>query len=272
MSALDLPRLSLSIVSHGHGALLDRLLDDLNGMDGLRGTRVVVTLNLFHESFNAARWPHLDFVVLRNVSPRGFGANHNVAFCHCNTPWFAVLNPDLRFKRGNPFPALIATASQSERIGVIAPRIQNSEGQLEDAVRSNLTPWSLVGRRLLQHRKPLVVSRVAQLGTPFYWLAGMCLLFATDPFRELGGFDERYFLYCEDYDLCARLYAAGYALAVDPQVRVVHDAQRDSHHSRRHLRWHLVSLVKVWTSRIFWRVTFGGTTLRSDSSVSSLSP
>jgi hypothetical protein len=54
------------------------------------------------------------------------------------------------------------------------------------------------------------------------------------------------------------MYNAGHLLAVDRAVRIVHQAQRDSHRSLRHLRWHVASLSKVWTSSAFWRVTLAG--------------
>jgi GT2 family glycosyltransferase len=102
-------------------------------------------------------------------------------------------------------------------------------------------------------------------GQPFYWLAGMFLLARADAFQAVGGFDERFFLYCEDYDLCARFYGAGYALASVPAASAVHDAQRDSHRAFKYLRWHVGSLLKVWTSRAFWRVTLDRRATHPDS-------
>lgn len=248
------PSLTLSIVSHGHAALLEHLLTDLDLQDSLNGARVIVTLNLAGEAFDAQRFGRLDLVVIRNAAPRGFGANHNAAFTHCDTPWFAVLNPDLRLPDGDPFQAVIAATDRIANVGAIAPQVVDPTGRPEDAVRANLTPWSLVGRRLFGQRVPVDASAPARRGGPFYWLAGMCLVIDARAFAAVGGFDERYFLYCEDYDLCARLYGAGYALAVEPRARIVHDAQRDSHRSLRHLAWHVGSLLRVWRSPAFWRV------------------
>jgi N-acetylglucosaminyl-diphospho-decaprenol L-rhamnosyltransferase len=245
--------LTISIVSHGHGSLLDRLLGDLNRQASSDRPTVILTYNVPETPVDTARYPRLRIVAIHNDRPSGFGANHNAAFGKCETRWFAALNPDLRLP-SEPFATLLAAAAKAERPGVIAPTVVNSGGALEDAVRKNLTPLSLLLRRAIGSSKPHAHAdrRSAQ---SFFWIAGMFMLFPSEAFREIGGFDERFFLYCEDYDICARLHLAGYTLVVDPTTSVVHDAQRDSHRSMKHLRLHLTSLLKVWMSSAFWRIT-----------------
>lgn len=247
--------LALSIVSHGHGPLLAELLRELDAEDSLAGTKVVVTLNRREESFDTSGYTRLVIEAIRNPAPRGFGANHNTAFARCATRWFAVLNPDLRLVCGEPFSALLATAGSVHAIGAIAPIIVDANGRREDSVRGNLTPWSLVLRHLLGKRQPLPAAAPARIGQPFYWLAGMCLVFDRDAYSRIGGFDERYFLYGEDYDICARLYSAGHAIAVDAKCSIAHDARRGSHRQVQHMLWHLSSLLRIWCSAAFWRVT-----------------
>ncbi len=246
--------LTISVVSHGHEQMLHQLLSDLEAQPGLDGAQVIVTLNMAGEMFDPARFQRLCLTVIRNSFPRGFGANHNTAFALCKSRWFAVLNPDLRLAGNEPFTSLIRTAEDIGRIGVVAPMVVNGAGLPEDSVRANLTPWSLFVRYVLGRRVAVNARTPARLGGAFFWVAGMCLLFETVVFRGVGGFDERFFLYCEDYDVCARLFGAGYAIAVDRSALIVHDAQRDSHRSRTHLGMHLTSLVRVWTSKAFWTV------------------
>jgi N-acetylglucosaminyl-diphospho-decaprenol L-rhamnosyltransferase len=245
---------TISIVSHGHGDMLLQLLGDLASEPTLAGARVIVTLNLKSEDFDETVFRNLQLTILRNETPLGFGANHNRAFQYCQTPWFVVLNPDLRLAGHPPFDSLLACARQHANVGVVAPLVVSSKGETEDSVRWNLTPWSLVSRHLFGRRDVPIIESPAQPGQTFRWLAGMCMMIDSAAFRSLGGFDERYFLYCEDYDLCARLYNTGHKVIVDTSSRVIHDAQRGSHRSRRYLYWHVSSLLRVWTSGPFWRI------------------
>lgn len=240
--------LTLSIVSHGHGSLLTRLLDDLNTLPSLRGTLVIVTLNLIYEQLDTDGFKNLRIELIRNVSPKGFGANHNQAFRRCSTAWFGILNPDLRITH-DVFTDLLALAAKDDGIALVAPRVLNSSGGVEDSVRHNLTPLSLLKRTVFNSSR----ARAPDV-SKFCWYAGMFYLIRSSTYAAIGGFDERYFLYCEDYDLCARMHLQGRLLVHAPMVAVVHDAQRDSHRSGRHLWLHLKSLVRVWLSAPVWRI------------------
>lgn len=239
--------LTISVVSHGHGPLLKRLLSDLDALSSLYGVVVIVTLNLSGESLDASRYRNISVRVTRNVRCLGFGANHNQAFKACSTPWFAILNPDLHIT-DDVFTRLVDVAV-ARGAALVAPMVVNSEGQLEDSVRHNLTPWSLA-RRVLG-----MESAISRPGH-FSWYAGMFYVVRASAFEFVSGFDERFFLYCEDYDLCARLHLAALRSHYDADSCVVHDAQRDSRRSWRHTTMHVRSLAKVWLSRPVWHIAF----------------
>ena len=250
---------TISIVSHGHGPLLHEVLKDLTRQSLRDRLTVIVTLNLADEPFDLAAYPELRIIVQRNATPKGFGANHNAAFAVCCDPWFLVVNPDVRVPDPGALERLVGTRLDEvpigTRPGIVTPRIVNSAGGREDAVRPNLTLPSLVARVVGRRVEPLSATQTGP-GRPFFWVAGMFVAAWSEAFREIGGFDGRFFLYCEDYDLSARMYLAGRSIIVRDDVQVVHDAQRDSHRSRRHLKWHIQSLLKVWLSTAFWRIVF----------------
>jgi N-acetylglucosaminyl-diphospho-decaprenol L-rhamnosyltransferase len=235
-------QLTASVVSHGQTGLVNTLIADLVRHAGPQLKRVVVTMNVPEAEPLHTEGAFFEVVVLRNNRPLGFGANHNRAFRHCETAWFAVLNPDLRLSAD----ALgLLLAKREAKDGLIAPRILNADGSAADAARRLPTPLRVARRRL--QRGPRGPD------PDFDWLAGMCLLLNSEAFRALGGFDERFYLYCEDADLCMRMQLAGWRVRQVTSVELVHDAQRDSHRSLRYLAWHIASLARLWTSRVFWR-------------------
>jgi GT2 family glycosyltransferase len=83
------------------------------------------------------------------------------------------------------------------------------------------------------------------------WVSGFFMLCRSSAFRELGGFDERYFLYYEDIDLCTRARLAGWKNAWLPGVTVVHDARRRSHRDAKYLLWHLRSIARFFASPVY---------------------
>jgi GT2 family glycosyltransferase len=76
----------------------------------------------------------------------------------------------------------------------------------------------------------------------------MFMLFRAETLRSMGGFDERYFLYYEDVDLCARLREAGYEVAVCTEASAIHAARRESRRNLRFAKWHLRSALRFFTS------------------------
>jgi len=80
-------------------------------------------------------------------------------------------------------------------------------------------------------------------------VSGTFMVLGADAYRQVGGFDERYFLYYEDVDLCARLRAEGYVTRIVPAVQAVHAARYDSHRHWRYLRWHLMSMLRYFITR-----------------------
>jgi GT2 family glycosyltransferase len=230
---------TLSIVSHRQGHLVARLLDDLNRLAPAHVTQVILTLNVPEPrpAVDDLPWPVL---FLENSSPLGFSANHNQAFRHAtHSTTFGILNPDLRLA-SDPFPALLRALSQPG-VGLTSPVVLETDGRVADFARPLATPSEILRRRLgLEPSQPL--------GPRHDWVAGMFLMVRSDTFRSLGGFDERYRLYCEDIDFSARIRLAGLSIRIADDARVVHAAQRASRRSWQHLRWHVASLLRWWTS------------------------
>ena len=232
--------ITLSIVSHGQNELVNHLLGDIQRHCTDR-VALVLTENTPDATPLAAGALSCPVERIANNRVKGFGANHNAAFKLCRTPWFCVVNPDIRLP-ADPFRALAASLGNGCG-GVAGPLVHRPSGGVEDSARRFPTAASLLKKAFSDKRQPdYPVDRGAQ---EVDWVAGMFMLFRAGDFRSAGGFDEAYFLYYVDVDLCRRLGAARKSAIYEPSAEVLHAAQRESrrkpslamHHLRSALRF-----------------------------------
>lgn len=236
---LPAPPLTVSIVSHGHSAWLERLLPELARTHAGMIAEVVVTHNLPSAPLATQEWP-FRLTQRHNPAPLGFGANHNRALLHAPTPLLCVLNPDMTLPDSNIWHALVDAANAPDA-GCAFPLLLNTDGSPQDNRRTVPTPCNLVRRRLLRQREYRVD-----------WASAAFWVVPAQVYAKLGGFDERYFMYCEDVDFCLRVQLLGHRLITVP-AHAMHHAQRSSHRDWRHLRWHLASLLRLWCSAALHR-------------------
>lgn len=242
-------KISVSVASHGQWPLAKVLISDLQEYCSDLISEVIVTFNIPEDCDLHEIRLSFPLRAVHNEFPLGFGSNHNAAFKLATGDFFCVLNPDIRLST-NPFPALLGFARQSG-VGVVAPRVVSTSGLREDSARGFPTLWELV--RKFGGGTSGVVPDESPFSSPD-WIAGMFMLFPRSVFEELHGFDERYFLYYEDVDLCARLALAGYKRLVCSDVTVVHDARRSSHANLRYAAMHLQSIVRFFSSDVYRQV------------------
>jgi GT2 family glycosyltransferase len=235
---------TVSVVSHGQAGLAAAILDDL-----ARRCRtpldVVLTLNVPEEAPPLPSRPGFEVRVVRNEHPRGFGANHNAAAKLSKGEFFCVLNPDIRLE-ADPFPALLALFG-APKLAVAAPLILGPEGEAEDSARRFPTFAALFRKAF--SAAPRLDYPSPTSATAVDWVAGMFMLFRRSAFEQVGGFDERYFLYYEDADLCRRLRRQGFDVRLEPHARATHFARRQSRRDARYLRWHLASMMRFLLTR-----------------------
>lgn len=233
--------ITVSIVSHGQIRWLTELLEDLARCPNV--SLVVLTLNIPEDTIMYPEALKSRLKVIRNRSPLGFAANHNQAFKYCDTSLFAVLNPDIRLTN-DPFPQLVL-ALKATGSGVIAPAVRNPNGVLEDSARYFPTPLNILRKcfGLGDGRIPFNDDGVPQ---DVDWIAGMFMLFRSSAYCSVGGFDEGFFLYYEDVDICSRIWKCNRRVVVHPGLSVIHTAQRSSRRSLRYLKWHFCSMMRFF--------------------------
>jgi len=251
---------SISVVSHGHGAQVLALLQLLSAAHDLSWCqRIWITINVPEPKLldDLRPWQvngeycigQIKIFVIVNQRPLGFGANHNQAFLgdrsqHSPSKYFVVMNPDISWS-ADPWLALLDSAGQSQ-VGCVYPVQIDDKGRLQDYRRLLPTPWALWKRHVLKSASEQYVHIPD-------WVSAALLLFPAEVFAEIQGFDERYHMYCEDVDICLRLQLAGYRLVEVPNACVTHTARRASRSDAHHLLWHVQSLWRLWFSPACWR-------------------
>lgn len=249
-ATMSRPALTLSIVSHGQIGLVSLLLADLVKHCDPAALEVILTVNIPEPLPALLETLPLTIQVIQNPSPLGFGRNHNQAFRQARGEFFGVLNPDVRID--SDVFALLMAGLNLPSAGVVAPLVLNESGAIEDSARRFPTPLKILCKLFGRCKGGDYVIGAE----PVYadWVGGMFMLFRRDVYRQMGGFNEKFFLYYEDVDLCARIWLKGLRVALIPQARVTHEARRSSHQHAAFLLMHIRSMARFFLSATFFKV------------------
>jgi N-acetylglucosaminyl-diphospho-decaprenol L-rhamnosyltransferase len=218
-------RLDVVVVSYNSG---DRLRACVEPLSREQSIQVVVVDNASQDdSVEVVSGLPVTVVPLdRNL---GFGGGCNVGWRAVGAPHVLFLNPDARI---TPEAALqLADVLERTSAGAVAPRIVDSSDALEWSLRRFPEVRSIYGQAVFAHRvfpnadwADEVIrdsGRYEQEG-PCDWASGACLLVRRALLEQTEGFDEGFFMYCEDVDLCRRLWDAGQTVVYTPTVVCTH--------------------------------------------------
>jgi len=172
--------------------------------------------------------------VIRLPENVGFGAANNVGLAATTTKWVAFVNPDVTVSGPEGLRRLASVSWANGAL--IAPQLLNNDGSEQPNARG----LPFLAHKFANRSVRIPGARLEDyvrtgLGGPTYcaWAIGAAIGGEADTFRELGGWDERYFIYYEDHDMGLRAWDAGFPVVVDPEVRWVHQWQR----ATKRLRW-----------------------------------
>jgi GT2 family glycosyltransferase len=235
------PVLSAILVNYNAGDELRRALQSIaDEMHGQPWEAVVVdnvsidgSTTIVDEFAPAAR-------LIRNTVNVGFGRAVNQGLAATTSPLVLIMNPDCRLVAGAT-TTLRAVLEQHQNCAIVGPRILNPDGSVQGSARGDpdmltglfgrttllqrMLPWLSVSKRNV-----LPVDAAADAsGIVVDWVSGACMLARRSALAAVDGFDERYFLYWEDADLCRRLRGRGYETRYEPAASAIH---RVGHSSR----------------------------------------
>ena len=250
----------IAVISHHHTRdIIDGLKPHL--INAQRNLFVVIKDNEPCSELAAYCLAH-DIEYLPNRKPQGFGHNNNDIFLYCrlkhgmeDSDLFVVLNPDV-IVQPDVFEALDA-AMNLKSVRLAAPNLFRDERMqiLEGSIRIYPMPWDFVTSFVLKSRKTTLQRHHIDEAIPVDWASGAFLAFRAGLYRRLSGFDPKYYLYCEDIDICwrAKVLLNEPTLYL-PNIKAVHKGHRDSHSLFSHyFRWHVSSAMKFSSRFLLWK-------------------
>jgi N-acetylglucosaminyl-diphospho-decaprenol L-rhamnosyltransferase len=218
------------IVSHNGKRWLDAALSSLFERAGGVDLDVVVVDNGADGSaeYAEARFPGVRTIGCEN---HGFGHANNRALETADARYVLLLNPDTEFLSGS-LSDLIAALDRRPEVGLAGVRQVDSEGSLAPSIRRFPSAKNMIAeafgvervpgvRRVLGERE--MDPRCYDRETPCDWTSGSFMMVRFAAIESSGGFDERFFLFSEETDLCWRLKQAGWEIMHMPCVTIRHD-------------------------------------------------
>jgi len=180
-------------------------------------------------------------VLLRaNGANLGFGAAANQAVAACRAPYVLLLNADTRLCPG-ALRALEAYLDRTPRAGIAGPRLVNARGGFEVSCGPFPTPFNTLLELSNTGRLLRVVPVLRRFYAPGWrddracrvpWVVGAALAIRREAFDAVHGFDESFFMYSEEIDLCFRLRAHGWQTHFAPAATIVHVGEASTEQQR----------------------------------------
>ena len=229
------PQVAIVVVSYNTRDLLLECLASVVGSTQGRSAQLVIVDNSSEDgSYEAIREAYPHATAIRNSTNLGFGAACNQGFKATDAPFILLLNSDARLT-AQAFHALWDCLEQNERCGAAGCKLIDAAGAEVINTRNFLTPLNQafeltgieVGLGSLQRtRRPNLDRNLADCSVD--WIDGACLMLRRAALDEAGFFDERFFMYSEDEDLCFRLRKRGWQVCFCGAGTAVHHGAASS--------------------------------------------
>jgi GT2 family glycosyltransferase len=179
----------------------------------------------------------------------GFGKGHNFVLDKLNSKYHLLLNPDIEFT-ATIIPILISQLEKEQDVALVTPKVMYSNLEKQYVCRKHPTFFDLINRRIKIFPKAILKNeyRNQDLTKSFYpdFIHGCFMFFKTTDFKDLKGFDARYFLYMEDADLCREIDKLGKKKLYFPEVAIVHHYQKGSAKNLKLFWHHTFSTIKYF--------------------------
>jgi N-acetylglucosaminyl-diphospho-decaprenol L-rhamnosyltransferase len=253
------PRWAAVVVNYESGDLLRGAVHSLAADDSAGTPEIVVVDNGSRDGSVAALRDAEHVLVVEPGSNGGYAAAANFGIARTTAPMVVVCNPDLVVTPGTA-AAMLARLDGEPDLAAVGPQILDAHGAVYPSARTQPSVVDAVGHALLGSIRPQnrFTRRYRQLDADparprdVDWVSGAMVWLRRSALASVGGWDESFFMYVEDVDLCWRLRRLGWRIAYEPAATVVHmQGVSTDHHPYRSIVDHHRSLYRFASKR--WR-------------------
>lgn len=215
--AMEETHISIILVSYNTADWIGTCLDSIEAT-GFPGKEIFVIDNASTDGgVRLIRDRHPGVHLIVNAENRGFAAANNQALPHCTGKYVFFLNPDTRMEDRYFFLKVMAYMESHPRVGLAGTRVVNLDGSPQESVSlrypgERFTSGELIG-----------------LPGPIACVLGASMIVRSGVLKAVGGFDEEFFLYGEDQDLCLRIRRSGYEIGYIEDAVIVHVGGHSEH-------------------------------------------
>lgn len=217
-------KLTITIVNYNSGEYLEKCLESLVKVKNeIDFDVVVIDNNSKDNSISSIKDKFKDFEFIENHENLGFGKAHNIALKKAKTPYVLTLNPDTQIPTGT-LKFILDYMENNPEVGLSTCKIEKIDGSLDIAshrgfptLKASFMYFFLKNDRLY-HLTDRNMNEIHEIDSA----VGAFMFMRKKVLDEIGYFDEDYFLYGEDLDLCFRIKKAGYKVMYIPNVSAIH--------------------------------------------------
>ncbi|MBF9001169.1 glycosyltransferase [Vibrio nitrifigilis] len=241
----------ISVVNHNHDEMIvsDNTLKELS-----KQYSVVLKSNTQPTLELTAYCNDAGIHLLTSNQPKGFGANNNEIFEFTKKKldmktedYFLALNPDVIIDNQSLNQLVKLADTHQSDISAINLYRNKEKTEFDNSIRRQHSLLNPLRGLLGVLRKDIYDKSTIKEPVRIDWAAGSFLLFRAETYEELGGFDERYFMYFEDADICKRAIQKGKNVMYFPQIEAIHLAQHDNRKIfSKNFFWYTISLIKFY--------------------------
>ncbi len=247
-------KVSVIIVNYNHRYFPKMAVEALEKSKTNFPFEIIIVDNNSHddESLTFLERAHKEkrITLLRSPQNVGFGQGNNLGAKIAGGKYIFIHNPDVTVNEDS-LQKMTDYLDQNHDIGILGPKLVYSSGKIQESCRRHMKFTDLILNRTILGRIPILKNRVKKYLMDDFdhekiqdvdLVTGAAMFLPKEVFEKVAGFDKRYFLFMEDFDLCNMVRKAGYRVVYFPEVALNH----------YHKRLSQGSFFKMLTRKVFW--------------------